>query len=470
MTLELVRKKIYALVGDLASADEAALRAVKGGDADLEAREAYHSVVKYIHAENLWIRCDCHGETDERPMIVPRRLGPNRFSLANLPHASVRHADGCVFGPIDEGEDTAVRGGSVHLPIGDILDPFSSGEKRTDILDPDAEPGRLRRFRGLSAGRQALGMRSILHMLMEAARLNRHAGAEGFASPREWLARIETAAQQFYLTRDIRASEILFTDPESWSGGEVTARLDVIEADRQKPRKPFALLCWIAHDVQDHEINRNRREAGYVRTDSEVVCPMIGRNPVSGPWLFLGAVARPGDSEPRVCVMAFTQPIVSLECPVPVDSHPERRAWGELRHLVEVLRDDEVLHASFGGPLRIELEKPLFQYPVEGGRCLPDFLVTVSRPGELDDRRPRAPDTESRKVRYVIEVMGFDTPLYEERKEKTHSRMRWLGHVCRLEAKQFDSRHFGLERQCEKLTRQIRKDLLRRWGPNGGGI
>ena len=469
MTLELVRKNTYAHVGDLAPADEAALREVKGGHADLEAREAYHSVVKYIHADNLWIRCDCHGETDERPMIVPRRLGPNRFSLANLPHASVRHAEGCVFGPIDEGEDTAVRGRSAHLPIGDILDPFSSGEQRTDILDSDVEPGRLSRYRGLSAGRQALGMRNILHVLMDAARLNGHAGAEGFASPWEWLARIETAAQQFYLTKDIRASEILFTAPESWSGGEVAATLDVIEAGRQKPRKPFALLCWIAHDVQDYEINRDSREAGYVRTDSEVVCPMIGRNPVSGPWLFLGAVARPGDSEPRICVMAYAQPIVSLKCPVPVDSHSERRAWGELRQLVEVLRDDEDLHASLGGPLRIKLEKPLFQYSVEGGRCLPDFLVTVTRPGESGDWRPGVPYTEGHKVRYVIEVMGFDTPLYEERKEKTHSRMRRLGHVCRLEAKQFDSHHFGLERQCAKLTRQIRKDLLRRWAPDGGG-
>ena len=129
---------------------------------------------------------------------------------------------------------------------------------------------------------------------MEAARLNRHAGAEGFASPREWLARIETAAQKFYLTKDIQTSEILFTDPESWSAGEVAGRLDVIETDRQKPRKPSALLCWIAHDVQDHEINQNSREAGYVRAESEVVCPMIGLNPVPGPWLFLGAVSRPG--------------------------------------------------------------------------------------------------------------------------------------------------------------------------------
>ena len=131
------------------------------------------------------------------------------------------------------------------------------------------------------------------------------------------------------------------------------------------------------------------------------------------------------------------------------------------------LRDDKDLHASLGGRLRVELEKPLFQYTVEGGRCLPDFLVTVSRPGESGDLLPGVPRAGGQRLRYVIEVMGFDTPKYEEQKERTHFRMRWLGRVCRLEAKHFDSRHFGLERQCEKLTRQIRKDLLRQWEPNG---
>ncbi len=94
----------------------------------------------------------------------------------------------------------------------------------------------------------------------------------------------------------------------------------------------------------------------------------------------------------------------------------------------------------------------------------------MTRPGERDDSHSGVPYDESHKVRYVFEVMGFDTPEYEERKEKTHSRMRCLGHVCRLEAKQFDSRHFGLECQCAKLIRQIRKDLLRQWYPDGGGI
>ena len=55
-------------------------------------------------------------------------------------------------------------------------------------------------------------------------------------------------------------SEVLFTDPECWSGDEVAERLDVMETKWPKSRKPTAFLCWVAHDVQDREINRNSRD------------------------------------------------------------------------------------------------------------------------------------------------------------------------------------------------------------------
>ena len=41
------------------------------------------------------------GETGERPIIVVRKLGLDLYSLANMPPPRVRHAKGCVFGPVD---------------------------------------------------------------------------------------------------------------------------------------------------------------------------------------------------------------------------------------------------------------------------------------------------------------------------------------------------------------------------------
>ena len=221
------------------------------------------------------------GETGERPIIVVRKLGLDLYSLANMPPPRVRHAKGCVFGPVDG--NTRSR---LAPPFGVLFDPFRPSDSGTGDIDPDPEPDRLRSFTGLSAGRETLKLRTSLRMLLTAAGLNTHAKVEGFASPREWLVRIETAAQDFYLVEGIRVSELLFTDPESWSGDEVTGWLDVMETIWPKSRKPFALLCWVAHDVQAREINRNNREAGYVWTDSKVVCPMIGSNRVSGPQSF----------------------------------------------------------------------------------------------------------------------------------------------------------------------------------------
>ena len=223
MTLELVEKKSLAHVRILAPGEEAALRSKKRGDADQEANKTYLTVVKEVR-KKLWIRCDCLGETGERPIIGVRKLSKLRsdlYSLANMPDATVRHAKGCVFGPVDG--NTRSR---LAPPFGVLFDPFGPSDSGTGDIDPDPEPDRLRSFTGLSAGRETLKLRTSLRMLLTAAGLNTHAKVEGFALPREWLEPIETAAQQFYIVEGIPVSELLFTDPGCWSSGEVAQKTE----------------------------------------------------------------------------------------------------------------------------------------------------------------------------------------------------------------------------------------------------
>ena len=40
--------------------------------------------------------------------------------------------------------------------------------------------------------------------------------------------------------------------------------------------------------------------------------------------------------------------------------------------------------------------------------------------------------------------------------------MRWIGHVSRMEGGQFESSYNGVDRQRERITGQIRKDIVRR--------
>ena len=68
------------------------------------------------------------------------------------------------------------------------------------------------------------------------------------------------------------------------------------------------------------------------------------------------------------------------------------------------------------------------------------------------DSVPGGPFDDSDKARYVFEFMGFDDDKYERKKEKTHRRMERLGQVIPLEGWTFESAHYGLERQLERIA------------------
>ena len=187
-----------------------------------------------------------------------------------------------------------------------------------------------------------------------------------------------------------------------------------------------------------------------------------------GPYLFLGAVARSADG--WTCINACARPIAALDCPVPVDSDYERQAVDALWRLVRTLAGNPELAALIGGVPRVKLEKPLALIRTRIGTCLPDFLVSVFRPGtyNLPPGDPREPGYLQRfdprhRAYYVIEVMGSDDRKYEESKKRTHPRMRRLGQLKEMEGREFGPNGKGIDRQREELTAEIALDLLRRW-------
>ena len=357
----------------------------------------------------------------------------------------------------------------------DVFKLISRADADHGDIDPDSPVHR--KSRGLSQGQPPRTMRNVLWTLMHTARLHRLAVADGFSSSRgwlaatkEWLPAIEKAAEQFYLPPKVPASEFLFTDPESWNSGEVRRRLDAAGRDRPEFEEPFALLCWPARDVSEYEVNGRNRELGHVKVRTPVVRPIIGDKPVRWPYLFLGVVERSEDGRRWECVKACAQPIVATECPIPVDSHYERRALGSLRSLVRNLTKSGKLKKALGGAVRVELEKPLTRTEVSGGPCLPDFLITVTRPGAYSHLPEGVghPKHHGRfnprdRARYVVEVMGFDDEDYERDKEETHPRMERIGPVSCMEGSDFDSADNPLRRQRETITADIEDDLLERW-------
>lgn len=464
MALELVNKPHLDWVRTLSPAEEQALRAVKAGEADETQRMVCFAMLDAARDADYWILCDCREEEDRWPVIVPVRRTRTLFALSNRPDTEVPHAEGCVFarGEVDRRAGDAV--------FDDMFDPFPDSEKPAGEEPARAAWGQWG-FPGLSHGRSPRTLSAMLHTLMDAARLNMLAVADGFSSERQWLAEIERAAGAFRLAPGVPMPAFLFTDPADWRSGEVARKLAAAEPGWPERHTPFALLCWTARDIDETGINRAHPRLGQVEVRSRVSAPEVGRNRVPGPWLFLGLVARPEERRQWECLSACAHPIVSTFCPVPVDSHNERRALGTLRRLVRGLESDPGLRQALGGAVRAELEKPLFRFETAGGPCLPDFLLTVTRPGGhgLMPGPPGPRDADGRYdtggvARYVVEVMGFDDPEYERGKADMHRRMRTLGRLFRMEAPQFDSRHNPLRRQRERIGADIRSDMLRRWG------
>ena len=172
--------------------------------------------------------------------------------------------------------------------------------------------------------------------------------------------------------------------------------------------------------------------------------PVVGRNPIPPPYLFLGAVGVADERIGYECLAGYAQPIVASHCPVPVDSHYERRAFGTLRTTLRILSQ------TFSDG-EFELEKPVFEIKTADGPCLPDFLIRARRSGD--------------EQTFVVEVMGFERPEYLRGKEVTHPRMATLGTLCTMQASEFDRSPEGLKAEGQKVTRRIWQALESRWTP-----
>ena len=438
-TREPVGQRLTPIAGD-------GVCAVRIGEADAAAREIYRRTVEWLYDNGWWLLCDCR----DGAIITLRRLGTGAIVTGNLPEADVPHAPGCPFGLRDAGDDPDVLVGDLFLPDG----LGAPGEGPGDGVE-----------RPWTGGRPS-SLSQVLKTLMRAAGLNRFDGAADPAAPTDWLAACRRAAGEMRVAGRVKMSDILFTDPAKWAIEGTPERLDAMASRWPGRGRPFVLLSWLAHDVAVHGINPRHPEAGRVVVHSRVRRPVVFRRRIEGPFLFLGIVARGLDGGAWACRAASVHPILSPKVPMPVDSDYERDALGALRRAAAGLARD----AALGGPARVELEKPLFPFMVRGGPCLPDALLTVTRPGGRghlpagpDGPPAEGPFADRDTARYVIEVMGFADDAYERRKENTHARMRRIGRVIRMEGKQFDSSWNDLETQTRRIARRIGKDLVGRW-------
>ena len=149
-------------------------------------------------------------------------------------------------------------------------------------------------------------------------------------------------------------------------------------------------MCFPVRHVGERSLPATSKY-GELEVVSRIRRSTIGGRAVSGPSLFFGVVALTTRRRGYECVRGWTQPIVSVHRPVPVDSDYERQAFGTLTTTLWML-DREFPDTDF------TMEKPVFDTDTEQGPCLPDFLLKARRGSEVRT--------------WVVEVMGFERSDY----------------------------------------------------------
>ena len=117
-----------------------------------------------------------------------------------------------------------------------------------------------------------------------------------------------------------------------------------------------------------------------------------------------------GERDQRIgyeCLEGYAQPIVASDCPVPVDSHYERRAFGTLRSTLTGVGSGSSATPRLSWRIRCSTSRR------RTAPAIRNFLIRARRGGD--------------ELRFVVEVMRFDRPEYLRGKEVTHPWMQTIG-------------------------------------------
>ena len=387
--------------------------------------------------EGSGFECDCRKEGGRSPLVAPCRNHRGTDYWRVLAGRHLRHDEGCVFHRTHaRRRDEALWNRPRKAPDGlfAVLRDRSEEQRVSRPGGRSEEEGERTHVR-----RSALSQRLL--MPIERAELNRLPPVDAIGKSGRWQAAIQERTTEIEIAPGRMLSDLWFPHIRMWNGRLVHARVRAAASDWPAGHKAQGFLCWFVWDVDAHGVGTKARN-DRVEVVSGVGRPVVGRNPIPPPYLFLGAVGVQDERIGYECLDGYAQPIVSSDCPLPVDSHYERRAFGTLRTTLRVL-SREFPDAAF------ELEKPVFDIETPDGPCLPDFLIRARCGGD--------------EVTFVIEVMGFERPEYLRGKEVTHSRMETLGTLCTMQAKEFDRSDDGVRAGGRKVTETIRRVLQRRW-------
>ena len=429
------------------SEERFAIQTVEEGDGGAHQESVALATIVRAHERELWLGCDCRREGGRRPVAAPcrRKVGTvdsdeekGTYYWRVLGAPQLEHDKRCVFyrSHMRRTYEERWRAQARAAPGGymSVLG-VEVGEKELSKGRCETGSGR-----GGGDGRPALS-RWLLRLMAEAD-LNRVRLDAEVVDGGDWSRRLREVTKRFEIAPGRALNGLWFPFGLDWQKKRVHARVHAAARIWPEGYRVQGFLCWVVWDVDSQAVGVEGRW-DRVEVVKRVRRPTVGRNAVPGPYVFVGVVGLGGPRKGVQCMEGYAQPIVAKECPVPVDSHYERRAFGTLRANLRALERE------FEG-VEFELEKPVFDIATEMGACLPDFLVRATRDDE--------------EVVFVVEVMGFERPSYLKGKEETHPRMERVGILCKMDAVLFDKERDGVKMEGRRVANSIRGVLQRKWG------
>lgn len=374
-----------------AVADGAAIRKWWQDKASPDDLGRVESTLKQLRQDESWLVCGCtEGGNGDWPVLYPfLRLG--KIGLRRNFERG-QHAVGCCFAfeKVESQPNPEPSGGEAENPV---------PKAHPSFLEPIETQGLAGGSKGKAKGPQLRRIRvsslaARLMWLMHASGLQKWPWAQ--ETPAKVLLGI---AKQVDIGSGLKLSDILFCNADMWR----RARMDgAFRKSREAGCGEQALLICpvVAASRAEGWIKFNRfQDSTKVSGTLEITGLAQGdeADSVRFPMLMCAKVLRDPKGEIRIAA-AYLHPCLSEEYWMLVDSNYERQAMTQIVSACEWL-------GSKG--FACTIEKPVYDWGSTKAR--PDFVVSSKGP--------------SSEHALVVETMGFNTPEYADRKQRTMERL-----------------------------------------------
>ncbi|GBR36696.1 hypothetical protein [Gluconobacter kondonii] len=374
--------------------------------------EGYVDIINDVGGENNddWLYCDCQGPVAGLRGFPPAFTTRTNNKLVRLAAPWGAHATECPF-YIKPSEHRA--GKKSHRKPSEtqkvkLTGPFGVEIDSNVRAQAPQQGGGVQRRNSLA---------EVLMRLIDTSYSNwlslddQH--QDDNATSDDALSRLWRAGKKIPLEGRGHLSEILFTNLD-W----LPQRLEKIKERNEsweKGPRPFQILITLADEIAPHAFRALNGQKYEVQNHLAVFGePLTQEDRVAAtraPWVVICLLASNTQENDPAILRAYAHPVYSTTRLMPVDSNYERITLTVIVDALSRLTDHENYHVI----------KPVFdadKAPADApGPVIPDFIVTRKRDEDAGKLRRAG-------TRLLVETMGYNDPMYRERKNLMHELMK----------------------------------------------